>query len=50
MSDLINKSIVENEKVSAFKIHEYWRDIGTIKSLQIAQTENKIKEVDISGF
>jgi len=50
MSDLINKSIIESEKVSAFKIYEYWRDIGTIKSLQIAQTENKIKEVDISEF
>jgi len=50
MSDLINKSIIEGEKVSAFKIYEYWRDIGTIKSLQIAQTENKIKEVDISEF
>jgi dTDP-glucose pyrophosphorylase len=50
MSDLINKSILENEKVSAFKISEYWRDIGTIKSLQIAQTENRIKEVDISEF
>lgn len=50
MSDLINKSIIENEKVTAFKIHEYWRDIGTIKSLQIAQTENKIKEVDVSEF
>lgn len=50
MSDLINKAILENEKVSAFRIHEYWRDIGTIKSLQTAQTENKIKEIEISEF
>ena len=50
MSDLINKSILENEKVSAFRIHEYWRDIGTIKSLQTAQAENKIKEIEISEF
>ena len=50
MSDLINKAILENEKVSAFRIHEYWRDIGTIKSLQTAQAENKIKEIEISEF
>jgi len=50
MSDLINKAILENEKVTGFKLHQYWRDIGTIKSLQIAQTENRIKEVDVSEF
>jgi dTDP-glucose pyrophosphorylase len=50
MSDLINKAILENEKVSAFRINEYWRDIGTIKSLQTAQTENKIKEIKTSEF
>ena len=42
--------VLENEKVSAFRIHEYWRDIGTIKSLQTAQAENKIKEIEISEF
>jgi len=50
MSDFINKSIIENEKVSAFRVNEYWRDIGTVQSLQIAQKENRVNKVDINEF
>ena len=39
MPNLLEKQIIENEKVSIFPLHEYWLDIGQIEQLEQAKLD-----------
>jgi NDP-sugar pyrophosphorylase family protein len=39
MTDLIDKLLVEDERVVSFPINEYWVDIGHHESYELAQAE-----------
>lgn len=39
MTDLIDRLIVDNQKVAMFPVHEYWRDIGHVDELRLANKE-----------
>ena len=39
MTDLINKCLLNKNKVAVFPVHEYWTDIGTPEDLDKARKE-----------
>ena len=41
MPNLLEKKIIENEKVSIFPLHEYWLDIGQIEQLEQAKLDSE---------
>jgi dTDP-glucose pyrophosphorylase len=41
MTDLIDKCLLNKNKVTVFPVHEYWSDIGTPKDLEKARKEFK---------